>query len=47
MKAALVKEGIEGARLQTKGWGESKPVADEATPEGKERNRRVEVVLVQ
>lgn len=45
VKAALVKEGIDAARLTTKGWGESKPVGDNNTPEGKERNRRVEFVL--
>lgn len=45
VKAALVKDGIDAGRLTTKGWGESKPVGDNNTPEGKERNRRVEFVL--
>jgi len=36
--------GIDGARLQTKGYGASKPVAPNTTPEGKQQNRRVELV---
>jgi len=35
---------IDGARLKTKGWGESKPIDANATPEGKANNRRVEFV---
>jgi OOP family OmpA-OmpF porin len=36
--------GIGADRLKTKGWGESKPVAGNDTPEGKAQNRRVEFV---
>jgi outer membrane protein OmpA-like peptidoglycan-associated protein len=49
-RAAAVKAylmatyGIQDSRLQTAGFGESKPVADNATPEGKQQNRRVELV---
>jgi outer membrane protein OmpA-like peptidoglycan-associated protein len=35
---------IAGARLQSAGFGEAKPVASNATPEGKQQNRRVELV---
>jgi OmpA-OmpF porin, OOP family len=35
---------IDGARLETKGWGEAKPIAPNDTPEGKAMNRRVELV---
>lgn len=45
VKAFLVSEyGIDGSRLQTKGFGQSKPVADNNTPEGRQQNRRVELV---
>ncbi len=44
VKAEFVKAGIDAARLQTKGWGETKPIDPNATPEGKANNRRVEFV---
>ncbi|MGV8135348.1 MAG: OmpA family protein [Mangrovibacterium sp.] len=36
--------GISSNRLTSKGWGESKPMAGNDTPEGKAQNRRVEFV---
>ena len=35
---------IDGARLESKGWGETKPIDTNDTPEGKANNRRVELV---
>jgi OOP family OmpA-OmpF porin len=35
---------IEAARLEAKGWGETKPIDVNTTPEGKANNRRVELV---
>ena len=35
---------IDASRLETKGWGESKPLDTNNTPEGKANNRRVELV---
>lgn len=44
VKAYLVKEGIDSGRLNTSGFGETKPVADNATELGRAQNRRVELV---
>jgi outer membrane protein OmpA-like peptidoglycan-associated protein len=44
VKAQLVALGIAATRLTTKGYGATKPVADNATFEGKAANRRVEFV---
>jgi outer membrane protein OmpA-like peptidoglycan-associated protein len=41
---ALVKEGIDQKRLKPVGYGQEKPVADNSTPEGRAKNRRVELV---
>ena len=40
----LTVHGIEEARLQAHGYGETKPVASNKTPEGRARNRRVELI---
>ena len=38
----LIKDGIDASALTAKGYGSSQPVADNATPEGRAHNRRVE-----
>ena len=40
----LISMGIDKSRLKYTGWGESKPIDTNATPEGKANNRRVEFV---
>lgn len=44
VKAYLVGHGAEDGRLQTKGFGRTKPVSPNSTPEGRQNNRRVELV---
>lgn len=41
----LMKHGIPGTELSAVGYADTKPRADNSTAEGKERNRRVEVML--
>ena len=41
----LVKNGVSRSRLEFKGYGESDPVATNRTEEGRNRNRRVELVI--
>jgi len=43
----LIKRGIESDRLMAKGYGPSKPVADNKTKEGRARNRRTEFVILE
>lgn len=44
VKAQLVSMGVDGSRLTTKGYGDTKPIGPNTTPEGKANNRRVEFV---
>jgi formylglycine-generating enzyme required for sulfatase activity len=43
IKAELVKRGIDTSRMETKGYGASKPVADNKTAAGRTQNRRVTI----
>lgn len=42
---ALVKEGVEKRRIFIKGFGETDPIASNATATGRRRNRRVEIII--
>ena len=45
VKEALIKEySIDASRIQTEGKGETQPIADNKTKEGKAQNRRVEFI---
>jgi len=43
VRAYLIKHSIEAKRVSAKGYGETQPVADNDTPEGRQQNRRTEV----
>jgi outer membrane protein OmpA-like peptidoglycan-associated protein len=42
---ALANQGVAPARMRTLGFGESQPLADNTTPEGRQLNRRVVVTI--
>ena len=44
VRNALISLGIDGGRLKTKGYGQSKPITTNDTPEGRAANRRVEFI---
>lgn len=41
----LVQQGYPGDRIQAQGMGEGSPIANNASPEGRANNRRVEIVI--
>jgi OOP family OmpA-OmpF porin len=46
VKAWLVdRHALDGAKIATRGEGEARPVADNRTEEGRQRNRRVEALI--
>jgi outer membrane protein OmpA-like peptidoglycan-associated protein len=46
VKAFLVTHGVKGARMTTIGYGETQPIADNQTVEGRQANRRVEAAIM-
>lgn len=47
VRASLIKDfAIDGVRLEAKGFGETKPTATNDTAEGRQNNRRVELVKI-
>ena len=46
VRAFLMQNGVSGSRLSTQGRGESEPIADNSTADGRAQNRRVEIAIV-
>lgn len=47
VKNYLLGKGLSAGRVETKGYGQTQPIADNKTADGKARNRRVQIVLGQ
>ncbi|HEY6124972.1 MAG TPA: OmpA family protein, partial [Steroidobacteraceae bacterium] len=47
VRGYLVGQGVGSTRLTSSGRGENSPVADNGSAEGRQQNRRVEVVISQ
>ena len=45
VRDALVQRGVDTSRITARGYGKAHPVADNASPEGRAMNRRVEIVI--
>jgi outer membrane protein OmpA-like peptidoglycan-associated protein len=45
VKDFLINNGIAPERIKTRGYGATQPIADNDKPEGRQKNRRVEVVF--
>lgn len=43
VRSALIERGVDPARLIAQGYGARVPIASNATPEGRARNRRIEI----
>jgi OOP family OmpA-OmpF porin len=46
VKAYLISKGVDGSRIYTESKGKSNPVASNATPEGRSKNRRTDIEVV-
>jgi outer membrane protein OmpA-like peptidoglycan-associated protein len=46
VRDALMKRGVDGDRLEAVGVGETRPIAPNDTPGGRQKNRRVEFIIV-
>jgi K(+)-stimulated pyrophosphate-energized sodium pump len=46
-KDALVKLGVDAARIESEGFGPQYPLADNATAEGKSQNRRIDIRVME
>ncbi|MEO6577223.1 MAG: OmpA family protein, partial [Polyangiaceae bacterium] len=47
MAYVIKKESVDAARLSAKGWGSEKPLVPNDTEEGREKNRRVDFLVME
>jgi len=45
VKAYLVSKGVDAGRITATGYGETKPIADNKTAAGRQKNRRSELTM--
>jgi outer membrane protein OmpA-like peptidoglycan-associated protein len=46
VRKTLIEAGVKADRVKAAGFGKSKPIASNSTPQGRQQNRRVEVVVL-
>lgn len=47
VKTALIQRGIDAQRITAEGFGEVRPIASNDTPQGRMKNRRIEIIFPQ
>ncbi len=47
VKKYLISKGVAAARIKTEWFGQTKPVADNKTEAGRQKNRRVEMMIIE
>jgi outer membrane protein OmpA-like peptidoglycan-associated protein len=45
VRKALIARGVDGKRLEAKGYGLTVPIGDNTTEDGRQQNRRVQFVI--
>ena len=43
----LVQKGIDAQRIEARGFADQQPLVPNDTPEGREKNRRIEIVVIE
>ena len=43
----LTQLGVDPARVEARGYGEQRPLADNATEEGRQKNRRISMLVLE
>jgi outer membrane protein OmpA-like peptidoglycan-associated protein len=46
VRSYLIQSGVAANRIEAVGYGMTRPIASNATPEGRAQNRRVEILII-